>query len=124
MKRILNIILFSYLATPTLIHAQSNQLSPDKYREDFEYFWKSINDEYCYFNKKQTDWQKVKELYEPRVENITTRDQFVSILERSLNEIYDHHAVLNTNTDSSNRLVPSGTDTWAEYIKGKPTIIE
>lgn len=124
MKRILNIILFFLFAIPVKLSAQSDQVSTAHYREDYEYFWKSINEEYCYFNKKQTDWQKVKEIYEPRIEKITTRDQFVSILEKSLNEIYDHHAVLNTNTDSSNRLVPSGTDTWAEFVKGKPTIIE
>ena len=41
-----------------------------------------------------------------------------------LNEIYDHHAILNTNTDSSRRLVPSRTDIWAEFINGKPVITE
>jgi carboxyl-terminal processing protease len=45
-------------------------------------------------------------------------------LEQALNELYDHHASLNTNNPESRRLVPSGADIWAEYLDGKPTIIE
>ncbi|MBS1654323.1 MAG: peptidase [Bacteroidetes bacterium] len=104
--------------------SQQAQLSGKEYKEDFNFFWNSINDEYCYFNKKQTDWQKVKDSYSPLIDRVNNRDQFVSVLEKALYEIYDHHAVLNTNTDSSQRLVPSGTDIWAEYINGKPIITE
>lgn len=110
--------------SPVLSFSQDTLPAPDKYREDFNFFWNSINDEYCYFGKKQTDWQKVKEIYTPAIGAIKTRDQFVGILEKALSEIYDHHAVLNTNTGSSQRLVPSGTDLWAEYINGKPVITE
>jgi carboxyl-terminal processing protease len=39
-------------------------------------------------------------------------------------ELYDHHASLSTNTQESQRLVPSGTDVWAEYKNGKPIITE
>jgi C-terminal processing protease CtpA/Prc len=109
---------------PLLSFSQTNQFTATQYREDFNFFWKSIDDEYCYFGKKQTNWQKVKELYGPVVDTIKTRDQFVDILEKAFYEIYDHHAGLNTNTDRSQRLVPSGTDIWAEYIDGKPVITE
>ena len=107
-------------------HASFGQarINTEQYRQDFSYFWTSIDDEYCYFNKKQTDWQKVRELYAPAIDTVKTRDQFVTILEKALYEIYDHHAILNTNTDSSLRLVPSGTDVWAEYINDKPVITE
>ena len=103
---------------------QSPQMTTEQYRQDFNFFWTTINDEYCYFEKKKTDWQKVKEIYTPVVDTITNRDQFVTLLEKALNEIYDHHAILNTNTNSSQRLVPSGADVWAEYIDGKPIITE
>jgi carboxyl-terminal processing protease len=46
------------------------------------------------------------------------------LLEKVFYELYDHHASLNTNTPESQRLVPSGADLWAEYVNGKPTIIE
>ncbi|MEO6613651.1 MAG: S41 family peptidase [Chitinophagaceae bacterium] len=106
------------------VTAQNSALTTGKYREDFDFFWKSIGEEYSYFDKKQTDWEKVKAIYGAGIGNITGREQFVSLLEKALNEIYDHHAILNTNTPLSSRLVPSGTDTWAEYVNGKPVITE
>ena len=103
---------------------QRPQIKTGQYSQDFNYFWTTINDEYCYFNKKQTNWQKVKEIYAPVIDTITNRDQFVTVLEKALYEIYDHHAILNTNNDNSQRLVPAGADIWAEYINGKPVITE
>jgi C-terminal processing protease CtpA/Prc len=105
-----------------ICHSQSLMAKDNKM--DFDFFWATINDEYCYFNKKQISWQKVREIYTPLFEKISTRNQLVSLLEKALYEIYDHHAILNTNTDSSRRLVPSGTDVWAEYVNGKPLITE
>ncbi|MBS1598832.1 MAG: peptidase [Bacteroidetes bacterium] len=123
MKKAALIILLTGLA-PAILFSQTQQFTNDKYKEDFDFFWKSINDEYCYFGKKQTDWEKVKEIYAPMIDTIKTRDQFVNILEKAIYEIYDHHAGLNTNTDNSQRVVPTGTDIWAEYINGKPVITE
>ena len=115
---LLGSLLFYFL--PGISYSQTSS----QFRSDFNYFWTTINDEYCYFGKKQTNWQKVKEIYSPALDTITTRDQFVTLLEKGLYEIYDHHAILNTNTNSSRRLVPSGTDIWAEYVDGKPVITE
>ncbi len=110
--------------TPFFLIGQTEKITSEQYLQDFNFFWKSINDEYCYFNKKQTEWQKVKEIYKSDIESVTSREQFVTILEKALYEIYDHHAILNTNNDNSRRLVPSGTDIWAEYINGKPMVTE
>lgn len=117
-------LMMMLITTRLLLNGQTGKMTTEKYREDFNYFWTTINDEYCYFDKKQTNWQKVKENYTPALDSITIRDQFVTLLEKALYEIYDHHAILNTNTISSQRLVPSGTDIWAEYIDGKPIITE
>jgi len=118
------IVISLLMIAPLFSPGQTTTIAREQYKADFNFFWNSINDEYCYFNKKQTDWQKVKEIYESVIDTITNRDEFVSILEHALYEIYDHHAVLNTNTSNSQRLVPSGTDIWAEYINGKPIITE
>ncbi len=120
MKQPLSLLLL--LVAQVFTFGQSATITAEQYRQDYHYFWTSINDEYAYFNKKHTDWQKVQELYLPMIDSTTTRDQFVTILEKSLVEIYDHHSILNTNTDNSRRLVPSGTDIWADYIEGKPMI--
>lgn len=112
------------LLTSLCAQAQNQTFTTAQYRGDFDLFWKSIDEDYCYFNKKQTNWAKVKDIYSPRVDTISSRAAFVSVLEDALYEIYDHHAGLNTNNMNSRRLVPSGTDIWAEYVNGKPTIIQ
>ncbi len=122
MKPLFNFILI--LLFPVLSFAQDIKFSSEQYKKDFDYFWTSINDEYCYFNKKQTDWNRVKQLYSPMIDTVKSRNAFVGILEKALYELYDHHCNFNTNTDLSRRLVPTGTDVWAEYIDGKPMIVE
>ena len=102
----------------------SQSFTTQQFKADFEYFWTTIHDNYCYWDKKQTDWNTVKTIYEPLVDTVTARASFVGILEKAFYEIYDHHASLNTNTNESQRLVPSGTDLWAEYVNGKPTVTE
>jgi len=104
--------------------AIAQTITPKQYREDFDYFWTTIQTDYAYWNKVQTDWEKVKIYYSPFFDTVSSRNSFVLLLEKVFYEIYDHHASLNTNTPVSQRLVPSGTDIWAEYSNGKPLITE
>jgi C-terminal processing protease CtpA/Prc len=120
MKKLLLLPLLFLSAT--LLHAQ--QLTHQQYKEDFTYLWETIKTYYCYWDKKATDWERVKTHYAPELDTITTTGSFVGLLERVLYELYDHHASLNTNTLESQRLVPSGTDMWAGYRQGKPVITE
>jgi carboxyl-terminal processing protease len=106
----------------TGINTFSQQITKQQFREDFEFFWTTIKNNYCYWDKKQTDWQKVKEVYGPLADTITSKHSFVLLLEKVFYELYDHHASLNTNTMESQRLVPSGTDIWAQYNGDKPMI--
>ncbi len=117
-------ILLFLLSSQLLSSGQDIKFTTNQFKEDFNYFITNINNEYCYFEKKKINWQVVKEIYSQAVDTITTRNEFINILEKVFNEIYDHHAGLNTNTNNSQRLVPSGTDIWAEYINGKPIITE
>jgi len=103
-------------------HAQT--FTKQQYREDFNFFWQSINDNYCYFAKRQVDWDKLKPIYDAQIDTVTSRSGFVSTLERALYELYDHHCGLHTNNPQSRRLVPTGADIWAEYREGKPVIVE
>ena len=114
------LIIFSFFSTGLF----AQQFTFKQYKEDFTYFWNTINDNYCYWDKKQTDWNKVKTIYSPLVDTVSSKRNFILLLEKVFNELYDHHASLNTNTPESQRLVPSGADIWAEYISGEPTIIE
>jgi C-terminal processing protease CtpA/Prc len=111
------------LLLPGPLHAQPTPLTPAQYQQDFDYFWTTVRDNYCYFDKKQTDWEKVRLLYAAQLPGITTRARFVRLLENALNELYDNHAALSTNLPDSRRLLPSGTDAWAEFQQGKPVVV-
>ncbi|WP_066405817.1 S41 family peptidase [Flavisolibacter tropicus] len=110
------------LATSSFLHAQ--KLNTKEYKEDFTYFWNTLREDYAYFDKKQTNWNAVKTHYEKGLDTIKSNRDFTFLLEAVFRELYDDHASLNTNTPYSRRLVPSGTDVWAAYVKGKPLILE
>lgn len=90
-----------------------------KYQKDFNAFWNDINENYAYLDEQKINWKKVKAIYEPRVAKITTNDEFIRFLETVLNELYNGHSSLNTNLNSSNRLVPSGQDIYVEKTGDK-----
>lgn len=94
------------------------------FAEDFLEFWNEVKNNYAYFDKKHTDWDKVKAIYLPQAQNAKSRTELISILENAIEELYDNHFSLNTNLQSSTRLVPSGSDVWAEWINGEAVITE
>jgi len=120
----MKIILLLILAACEFSNSFSQQLNKSLYREDLDYFFKTIDLNYAYWDKKKTDWKKAKEFYIARADTITTKGSFIQLLENVLYELYDHHASLSSNTMESQRLVPSGTDLWAEYVNNKAVIIE
>src|SRR5207253_7494945 len=99
-------------------------VSSDQFRDDFDFMWSSLRDNYTYFDKKETDWNRVRQLYRPMLADVKTRSEFVSLLERVLDELYDNHTSLNTNLKTSPRLVPSGLDLWAEWRQGRAVITQ
>lgn len=99
-------------------------LTSQQLEEDFDYLWQNVADDYAYFDQKETDWKRVKEIYRPRVALVKTRGDFVALLEAVLEELYDAHTHLNTNTAASPRLVPSGADIWAEWADGSAVVTE
>ncbi|TGD81647.1 S41 family peptidase [Hymenobacter wooponensis] len=119
-QRLLCVLLL--LLLPATLRAQT-KLTPQQYQQDFDYFWTTVNENYCYFDKKQTDWAKVRTYYGAQLPGISTKAQFTRLLENALNELYDNHASLSTNLPDSRRLLPSGTDVWAQYQQGKPVVV-
>ncbi|MFN5629908.1 MAG: peptidase, partial [Bacteroidota bacterium] len=56
-----------------------------KYEKDFNEFWNDINNNYAYFDQQQINWQKVKEIYQPQVIEITNDNDFIRFLENIIN---------------------------------------
>src|SRR5205085_47870 len=86
--------------------------------------WSGLRDNYTYFDKKETDWNKTRDLYRPNLAEVKSRSDFVTLLERVLDELYDNHTSLNTNLKTSPRLVPTGLDLWAEWIRGRARVTQ
>jgi carboxyl-terminal processing protease len=102
--------------------ARVETLSSAAYVEDFEEAWIFVRDNYAYFGLEKTDWESVRAQFLPRARSVRNNGEFIGLLEGMLEQLYDPHAHLGTNTASSPRLVPSGTDLWAEHRDGRAVI--
>ncbi|MDE3258480.1 MAG: S41 family peptidase [Gemmatimonadota bacterium] len=114
------LLTFNFLSC-SIAFAQ-NDLTAEQYEEDFDFLWKTFRTDYAYFDEKRTDWDRVNEIYRPAVRTISTKSEFVALLEKVLEELYDDHIHLNTHTPSSPNIVPSRTDVWAEWIDGRAIV--
>jgi C-terminal processing protease CtpA/Prc len=95
-----------------------------EFEEDFLFAHEHIAAAYAYFDAKSTRWREIPALYRSDVAAVTNRTDFVRVMERVVDELYDHHAQLKVNTASSPRLVPAQADLWAEWRGTKAIVVE
>jgi C-terminal processing protease CtpA/Prc len=98
--------------------------TPNELQQDFDVAIKRIAATYAYFDARATRWNDVPALYAADLQGVKSRDEFIALLERTLDELYDPHMQLSVNLERSFRLVPSGTDLWAEWREGRATITQ
>ena len=112
------------LAVP-IAGTESNSMAPDTniYVEDFDEAWTFVRDTYAYF-EDDVDWTKARDVLQPRAARIQDREAFIGLLEELIEHLCDHHAHLGVNTPSSPRLIPSGSDLWAEHRDGEAYITD
>jgi C-terminal processing protease CtpA/Prc len=109
------IALLALWLTQNSFAAETRAPSAQELRADFAQAVQLVAENYAYFDKKDTVWKTTSARYADDAARITNRAQLVAALEQLLDELYDPHAQLNTNSPKSWRLVPSGTDLWAEW---------
>lgn len=102
-----------------LLFTGNTIFSQTKYQKDFIEFWTDIHNHYAYLEQQKIDWKKVREIYEPKCEKISNDDEFIQLLEDILNELHNGHSSLNTNLNTSNRIIPSGSDMRVEKSGNK-----
>lgn len=98
--------------------------TPDQRVADLNWLVAQLEKNYAYRHKRNVDIPALARRYREDAVNATDEFKWIELLERLTAELYDHHVSLNTNTDVSPQLVPSGTDIWVEIIGGKPVIVE
>lgn len=79
---------------------------------DFDELWRTLEERYCFFAEKRTDWAAVRRLYRPQAQAATSYADFARVISQVTNELYDAH------TSVSERPVdgPRGPyfDLWVE----------
>jgi C-terminal processing protease CtpA/Prc len=102
------------LLTILILFISISVFGQTKFQKDFSEFWTVINENHAYLGIQGIDWDRVQEIYEPMTDTIKTRDGFIRFLEMIINELHNGHISLNTNLDSSNRIIPSGSDIFVQ----------
>ncbi|ULC58503.1 S41 family peptidase [Flaviramulus sp. BrNp1-15] len=58
---------------------------------NFEVLWNTFNEQYCYFEERNIDWNSIYKKYEPQVNSNTNPLELYLTFEKMLNEIKDGH---------------------------------
>ena len=64
------------------------------YKVNFEAFWKMIDEQYCYLDYKNIDWDAVYNEMLPRVEAVKSEQEFFNVLTSALDYLRDGHVAL------------------------------
>lgn len=88
--------------------------------DDFDRLWEFVRQEYAFLDDKAIDWQEVRERYRPRAAKAADRRELLSVLEATLDQLYDPHCMFNTNAGDSWHPVPR--DLWVERIDGSVVV--
>lgn len=79
--------------------------APD-FASDFDQFWRILDEGYCFFDEKATDWGRVRALYGPRAAAATSAKAFAEIVGLALDELYDAHTHISDPPEGSHRWPP------------------
>jgi Peptidase family S41/Tricorn protease C1 domain len=67
----------------------------------FDLTWKTVDENYSYFDYKGINWNTIRDKYKPKVDDNISQDSLFTVLSSMLNELRDGHVNLATATDRS-----------------------
>jgi len=102
MNRLIFILLI--LSNALLVNSQEQVINHNKIKEDLNEIINDIAENYTYLEDKNVELSCIRAYYEKQISNINTEEDIILFFEYLLNEFYDNHLILNTNTKSSFRL--------------------
>ncbi|MBS1718254.1 MAG: PDZ domain-containing protein [Armatimonadetes bacterium] len=92
------------------------------FRSDLDFLINSLKQYGAYVRQDGIDLDALKAAYAPRFAQVADKRELLKDLEAVVGELHDFHASLGTNSSSSPRLVPSGTDMIAHWASGRALI--
>ncbi len=84
------------------------------YQSDFNKFLDDFEQYFGYLEEQNISIKSIRALYEPRIDTIKTKKEFISLLEEVTYEFHNGHISLNVNLSNSNRIIPSGSDIYVK----------
>lgn len=123
MKSALVIILLITLSSPIFAREELSLQQKQQFKEDLEFYLKTVKEDYVYLDDKKTNWDKVSQFAWKNFDNVRNRTDFLSLIERLQIELYDNHVQLLNSTMYSPKVLPSSSDIYAEYKNGKAQVI-
>ena len=74
--------------------------------QDFDELWRTLDERYCFFADKATDWPRVRAMYRPLALAAESTAAFADVVRRVLAELYDAHTHLSEPADGMPRWPP------------------
>ena len=91
MKKIIISLLFASVALFSCEKYESIKKVDNDFKRNFEHFWTLVDEQYCYLDYKNIDWNQAKEDFMPRVEAAKDEFEFFYILTEALDLLKDGH---------------------------------
>lgn len=91
MKKIIISLLLASIALVSCEKYETYKEVNNDFKANFDAFWKMVDEQYCYLDYKNIDWNAVYDEMLPRVEAAKTEQEFFNVLESSLDYLRDGH---------------------------------
>ena len=116
------------LACAVSVKAQSsaNSLSAKERVEVFEEVWKTIDEKYYDPSFNGVDWKAVRERYRPRVDALSSDEEFYELLNRMTGELRDAHTRVRSPRQNRNRKSQQATSAGVLVyeVEGAPVVFD
>lgn len=90
MKKIISLLLV-LIALVSCEKYESYKTVNNDFKANFEAFWTMVDEQYCYLDYKNIDWNAVYDEMMPRVEAAKSEQEFFNVLEDALDYLRDGH---------------------------------
>lgn len=97
-----------------------SRIKDESFESNFKSFWRTFNDNYAFFDKRQINWNAIYEEYFPKVEKISSQKEFALILNEIIAKFQDGHINLEIPSsviDSPNSFPSKNTSLSKEKIQ-------
>ncbi len=94
MKRFIISVLLASVALVSCEKYETVKEANTDFMTNFDAFWKMIDEQYCYLDYKDIDWDAVYDEMLPRVKAAKSEQEFFNVLESALDYLRDGHVAL------------------------------